>query len=154
MVVAKRNASRKWPQSEINSDAQLRRNCAVQRIDHGGSSSYSWAVFSEPAGFYLWERLYTNEWHILRSACLHIHTREMSIRCKMQRFKPQKKCQKARSDLCVCVMCVVGSIVHLKWICDHFLFDSNQTLALQTWQRNTDITQINRPHFKIYPGFF
>lgn len=58
---------------------------------------YSRPAFKLPVGFYLRERekmICMNEWNILRSLCLHIYTKEMSIRCKIQRLSPERNVKK------------------------------------------------------------
>lgn len=52
---------------------------------------YSSTVSKLPVGFYLrdWEEMiYTNQRNILGSKCLHIHTEEMSMRCRIQNVEP------------------------------------------------------------------
>ena len=89
--------------------------------------------------------IYTDERNILRSTCLHIHTQEMSIRCKKTDIEPWNKCQKGSLAL----WCVHGP--------RHLLINSSPemntwslSLSKQSWKldNNTDAPQINRLSFK------
>lgn len=81
-------------------------------------SLYSSPVPKLPVGFCLRdteEMSYMNEWNILRSTCLHIHTKEMSIRCQTQTLNPERNVKEGA----VHGPCTFWSIAHLKRIHDH-----------------------------------